>query len=69
MLFYFTFSKESRAQMSAIAHDSIGAENRGSTDAVPRQVNDINFVFILFVVSSTLKIVHLFVVVVAALQL
>lgn len=41
-----TFPYDSLAQISAMAQDSIGAENRGSTDAEPRHVREINFVFI-----------------------
>lgn len=41
-----TFPYESLAQISAMAHDNIAAENRGSTDAEPRHVREINFVFI-----------------------
>lgn len=43
---YITFSCESLAQTSPITQGSIGAENRGSTDAEPRHVSEINFVFI-----------------------
>lgn len=41
-----TFPYESLAQISAMAQDNIDAENRGSTDAEPRHVREINFVFI-----------------------
>lgn len=42
-----TFSCVSRVQMSATDHDSMAAEKRGSTDAVPRQVNETSFVFMI----------------------
>lgn len=41
-----TLSCVSRVQMSATDHDSIADEKRGSTEAVPRQVNEISLVFI-----------------------
>lgn len=36
----------SRVQISATDHDSMEAEKRGSTEAVPRQVSETSFVFI-----------------------
>lgn len=42
----FTLSWVSLVQMSANDHDNIGAEKRGSTEADPRHVRDINLVFI-----------------------